>query len=84
MKILGNRVLLKPLAAKTVSDGGIHYAMAFRDDQSQFEVLAVGPKVPDEVKPGCRVLAFLYRDHTALPDGSRIVDAKELLAVWGK
>lgn len=90
MKLLGNRVRLMPLAQKTQSDGGIAYAERYRDDQMQFTVLNVGPGrklkngsvLPPEVKPGDHVLAALYHEHTILKDGTRIVDAKEILAAW--
>lgn len=90
MKLLGNRIHLRPLPQATRSAGGILYAEAFRDDQKQFEVLAVGPGrktkkgvlIPPEVKPGDRVLAELYHEHTILPDGTRIADASAILATW--
>lgn len=62
----------------------------FQDDEKQYRVLAVGPGrklkngtiVPLEVKPGDCILAELYTDHAKLPDGTRIIDAKDILAVW--
>lgn len=90
MKLLGNRVHLQLLPPTLQSAGGIHYAQSFQDDKMQFRVLAVGSGrklkngtvLPIEVQPGDYVLAPLYHEHTILPDGSRIVDAKELIAVW--
>lgn len=81
MKPLGNRVHLKPLPKATRSAGGIVLLEQFNDDQKQYEVLAVGSKVKD-IAPGDRVLAELYHEHAILPDGSRIADAANLLAVW--
>jgi len=90
MRILGNRVLLQLLPPAKQSAGGIHYAQQYQDDKQQFEVLAVGPGrkikngtlIAPGVKPGDHVLAPLYRDFATLPDGTRIVDASEIIAVW--
>lgn len=81
MKPLGNRVHIKPLPKAARSAGGIVLLESFNDDQKLYEVLAVGPKVKD-IHPGDHVLAELFRDHTILPDGTRITDASQLLAVW--
>lgn len=90
MKLLGNRVLLEPLPLKVFSPGGILFTQIWQDDEKQYRVLAVGPGrklkngtvVPPEVKPGDYVLAELYGEHIKLPDGRRIIDAKDILAVW--
>lgn len=90
MKLLGNRVHLKPVGQKKISAGGILYVQTYQDDQMQYDVLAVGPGrnlkggtiVPPPVKPGDRVLAGLYFEHVTLPDGTKICDAEHLLAAW--
>jgi chaperonin GroES len=93
MRILGNRVLLKPLEpAERV--GSIFIPERFRHHDprlvAQYRVLAVGPGrllkngtlVPVEVKPGDVVLTNLYSDHQTLPDGTKLVDAGQIEAHW--
>lgn len=86
MRILGNRVLLEPLPNRTVSDGGIHFAMPWQDDKMQYRVLALGTgkKVPPEIEVGNFVLTPLYFDHFTLEDGTgrKIVGVEQLVAVW--
>ncbi len=90
MQLLGNRVLLEPLAPALRSSGGIVYVQSYRDDQKQYKVLAVGPGrvnkkgilIPPEVQPGDHVLAELYQQHMILPNGNRIADASEVIAKW--
>lgn len=94
VKILGNRVLLKPLPQAQGSPGGILYPQQYRDDVKTFEVIAVGPGEwrlnkkkkpifhPMEVKPGDKCLAELYGDHLIMEDGTRIVRADYIMAVW--
>jgi co-chaperonin GroES (HSP10) len=93
-RVLGNRVILKPLPQAQQSAGGIAYPQQYRDDNKTFEVIAVGPGEwvrnkkkklvfkPMEVKPGDKVLADLYSDHTILDDGTRIARADYIQAVW--
>ena len=93
-KLLGNRVLLKPLAKPVQSAGGILIHQQWQDDQKLYEVLAVGPGEwvknkkkklvfhPMQVKPGDKVLAELFHDHTILEDGTRIARADYIQAVW--
>lgn len=93
-KLLGNRVLLKPLPQPDKSAAGILYPQQYRDDQKTFEVLAVGPGEwrlnkkkkavfhPTEVKPGDKCLAEIYGDHVIMEDGTRICRADYILAVW--
>lgn len=94
-KILGNRVVLKPLPQAGKSAGGILYSPSYRDDEKTFEVIAAGPGEhrfnkktkkwvfhPMEVKPGDKVLAEIYGDHVKLEDGTRICRADYIIAVW--
>jgi co-chaperonin GroES (HSP10) len=62
----------------------------YQDDQTQYVVLGIGPPkltkkgfpVDPEVRPGQFVLADLYAQHHILPDGTKIIRAEQLLAVW--
>lgn len=93
-KLLGNRVLLKPLAKPVQSAGGILIPQQYQDDSKLYEVLAVGPGEwvrnkkkklvfqPMQVKPGDKVLAELYHDHFIMEDGSRIARADYIQMVW--
>jgi len=90
-RMIGNNVLLEPLPQAQQSPGGIHYVQTYRDDQTQWRVLSVGPGkvnkkgilIALEVKPGDRVVAPLYHDHAVLADGRRVVDAGQIIAVFG-
>lgn len=90
MKILGNRVHVAPLPAHRFSPGGLTLVQIFQDDEKRYRVLASGPGrklkdgtiIPTGVKRGDCVLAELYTEHVKLPDGTRIIDAKDILAVW--
>lgn len=91
MKLLGNRVLVQPLPQATQSSGGIQYSPSYRDDQTRYRVLAVGPGrrlkngtvIPPEVSHGDLVIAPLYHDHAILKDGCRVIDAGQIIAVVG-
>ena len=95
--LLGNRIHVRPLPQATQSASGILYSPNFRDDQKQFEVLAVGTgqklrvgkrgsrrwvTKPIELKAGDKVLADTYGDHVTLEDGSKIINADWVLASW--
>lgn len=90
MKMLGNKVHLRPLPKAERSAGGILLPTAYNDDQMQYEVLAAGPGrklkngrlIPCPVCAGQRVLAPLYFDHVILDDGTRVADADQLIAAW--
>lgn len=94
LKLLGNRVLLKPLPKTLKSGAGIHYPERYVDDVKLYEVVAVGPGEwrknkkkkmvfhPMEVKPGDKVLAELFHDHLIMEDGTRIARADYIMAVW--
>jgi hypothetical protein len=71
-----------PLPKKQVSDGGIHLLEQYNDDQKQYRVLSVGPKVK-EIRPGDCVLANLYTDvKHHFEDRSMLIDADQCVAVW--
>lgn len=91
MRILGNRLLVRPLAQKQKSDGGILLPQQYQDNEKCFEVLAVGPgkrlkngtvRAP-EAKVGDRLLTNLYHGqlHT-FPNGDMIIDADTVEMVW--
>lgn len=92
IRMMGNSVLVESLPQVQKSAGGVHLPQQYRDDQTQWRVLAVGPGrknkkgvlVAPEVKPGDRVLAPLYHDHVILSGpfkGQRIIDASAIIAV---
>lgn len=79
-----NRVLLKPIANPTVSDGGIHIPAAAQDNmQSQFTVMAIGPDKDIEVLPGQRVLCNTYAGSEVQQQGfkMRLVEHSSILAI---
>lgn len=93
IQIRGNNVLLAPLPAKTRSNGGVHLAMKYQDDEMQWMVLAVGwgrisrkkgkaPRhVPIEVKRGDHVITPLVHGFKyKFPDGRIIIEADEIIA----
>lgn len=78
-----DRLLLRPLASRPVSDGGIHLLEKFNDDKMQWIVEAIGPDVT-EVAIGDRVLTPLHFDHETLSDGRKLVRKGQLLMAWMK
>lgn len=84
MRPIKNRVLLKPIANPTVSDGGIHIPAAAMDNlQSQFTVMAIGPDPSIEVLPGQRVLCNTYAGSEILVNDKphRLVEHSSILAI---
>jgi len=91
LKLLGNRIHIKPLSQAMVSPGGLHMVERYvNNKQVLYSVLAVGPgrklknetRVPVEVKPDDRVIAhsFSGTQHT-FEDGSKIIDANEVMMI---
>lgn len=91
VKLTGNNVLVEPLPQARQSPGGILYSQSYRDDQTQYRVLAVGPGtrtkkgalIPPEVSAGDRVIAPLYHTHAVLPNNQRVIDAASIIAIVG-
>jgi co-chaperonin GroES (HSP10) len=82
LKPLANNILISPLPVATVTSGGIHLVDRYNDDRMQWKVEAVGPKV-QEIVPGDCVLTPLHFDHLTLDDGRKVVNASQVLMVWG-
>lgn len=86
MKIMGNRVLLKPVL-KT-HEGGIVLPERNQHayDEKLYEVLAVGPGrklkngtvVPIDLVAGEWVICEPWQSHHMFEDGTRLVDAGEI------
>lgn len=92
MILIGNTVLLAPLAKPAASDGGILYSHKHLDDRMQWWVWKVGPGkrlrngliLPPEVRPGDRCLCpvdGLGVKHK-FDDGWVIVDADLIQLIW--
>lgn len=95
MKLIGNIVLVEPLPKKTISEGGIHFVMRYRDDDMQWKVLEVGSgtivrkkgkpdvHIPIELEPGDHCLTpMVCGNKYVFKDGRRILDANEIIAKW--
>lgn len=91
MRLLGPRLHIRPLPQATKSAGGIDYMPSYRDDDRQFEVLAVGPGYrkkdgtyqPLEVSPGDRLLVRgVHGNEMVFEDGSQIIHATEAILSW--
>jgi hypothetical protein len=72
MRILGDRLLLSPLPAKKLSDGGIHLLDGQVGDKFiWYRIDQVGTQVKEEVfHVGQVVVTPLYFTHTHLEDGT--------------
>ena len=91
MRLLGNRLLLRPLAQKKESAGGILLPQQYQDNEKCYEVLAVGPgkRLKDgsvrapEIRVGDRILTNLYHGqlHT-FENGDIILDASQVEMIW--
>lgn len=83
---LGDRVVLKPLAAEETTKSGIVLPGSEKEKPQQAEVVAVGPgteEVKMEVKEGDKVIYSKYTG-TEIKDGDEtiiIVSQKDILAV---
>lgn len=91
MRLLGNRIHLRPLKKPEVTPSGIHLLSHLNDDFTQFQVLGVGPGrklkngsvVPIEFNAGDFVFCPLWRDSLHVFDnGDLIVDASQVQAKW--
>jgi co-chaperonin GroES (HSP10) len=74
VKVLGDRLLVRQLVRDT-RVGHFYYAPGFTPEQFLHEVVSVGSKVRDEIKPGDRVFLDQYRltDRTQAGDDLWIV-----------
>ena len=83
---LGERVVLKPLAAEETTKSGIVLPGADKEKPQQAEVVAVGPGTEDvkmEVKVGDKVLISKYSGTEVKLDGQEytIVRQSDILAI---
>ena len=77
MKPLGERVLVKPVAAEEVTKGGIVLPDAAKEKNQEAEVIAVGPgrmtdegkRIPLEIKVGDKVLYSKFSGTEIKKDG---------------
>jgi co-chaperonin GroES (HSP10) len=88
---MSGRVLLAPLPKRTrTASGLVSLTESYQDDSMQYQVLGIGPPeiskkgvpIDPEVRPGQYVMAELHAQHHTLPDGTKIIRASQLLAVW--
>lgn len=78
LKLIGSRIVIRPLPQPTCS-GGILLAQKYQDDRTRFEVLDVGPKAKD-IKIGDNVLVdsncenlFEWNDKVQVIDSSAVI-----------
>jgi len=77
MKPLGERVLVKPIAAEEITKGGIVLPDAAKEKNQEAEVIAVGPgrmtdegkRIPLEIKVGDKVLYSKFSGVEIKKDG---------------
>lgn len=84
MRLLGNRILVRPVR-KAQTAGGIHLPAdaKYQPDDVVFDVLLVGSKVKVELKPGDRVVVRNYhgQDFT-FDNGDIIINAEAAELSW--
>ena len=80
MKLLGTRILVRPIAAKLISIGGIHLIPHFVDHNKLWRVLEVGQGV-EEIRKGDAVFVPDFGYRADVGNGQVIIDQKECLAV---
>ena len=86
VKPLGDRVLIKRLAAEEKTKGGIILTSAAKEQPQMAEVLAVGPGTEDvkmEVKAGDKVIFSKYAGTEIKVDEEELIimSQKDILAV---
>ncbi len=93
MKILGNRILVRNLPEKILSDGGISLLPGHDDNRMQYVIQQVGTGrrlkdgtiLPIEAKPGDHCIAHNFQgtefDHGT---GEKILNMSEVLAIIPK
>lgn len=96
-RLLGNNVLLAPVAPKSLSAGGIlfPYQPRYQRDLMHYRVLAVGPgrvvrkrgkpdvAIPIELERGDHVITGqIHGNKVYFKDGSIIIEADEIIAKW--
>lgn len=86
-RILGNKMVLRPLPKAELSAGGIVLLAHLNDDKQQWQVVALGSKYQGEVKVGDYVLLSGYHGNLhEFEDGSILIGPEQiksdLLAVW--
>lgn len=87
MKLLGNRILVKPEPQQKQTSGGIMLAEAYNDNQMYYRVVAVGTKVTEPLlKPGARIITHAYQSRVSDLDGTdhRVIEADQVMAVVGE
>lgn len=84
MRILGNRLLVRPVRrTKTASGLYLPADAKYQPDDWVFEVLAVGSKVKVELKPGDRVVLQNYRGQDfTFENGDLLVNADNAQLSW--
>lgn len=85
IRLLGETVHVAPLTPGFVSQGGIVRPEAYQDDRTQYRVLGVSAKAatkyPD-IRPGQNCLVPHLSDSKMLSDGTVLINANQLWAVW--
>jgi len=94
LRPLGDHVVIRPLEAEEKTAGGIVLPDTAKQQQTQGEVIAVGPGrtlangrlIPLQVKAGERVIYGKYAGHETKVDGTeyKICSESEVLAVIEK
>ena len=89
IKPLGNKLHVEKLPVRTQTPSGILLPAIREAEQGDFRVISAGPGrklkngsvVPPEPQPGDRVALRAYADGVPLPDGTRIIDADDVLMI---
>ena len=90
LKPIGDKILVRPLEAESVSKGGIVLPDTAKEKPQQGEVLAVGEGkyvdgklVPLQVKPGQKVIFTKYGGDEIKLDGEelKIISESDILAI---
>lgn len=84
MKLLGNRLLVKPEPQQMQTQGGIMLAERYNDNQMYYRVVEVGSKVKEPLlKPGARIITHSFQSRVSDLDGSdhRVIEADQVMAV---
>lgn len=82
---LGNKVVLEKFGVLTSVSSTLFTAPAYEKDHWEYRVVAVGSKVPPEIKPGFRLIASPWVGITFEHEGHelRLVEWKECQMLIG-
>lgn len=82
LRLLGSRILVRPLPLKLTSDGGLFLIERYQDNEKMWEVVQVGPKVKN-VEVGDKILTDSFPSNLNVwSDGYRILREEDALMRW--